>query len=263
MAQAQAPVSREFGQVYAYFGHHKCASLWIRRVFEELSAGLGLKYVAYSSWLVFDPDEKPIDQLYATDFLTAGLSLGARSFAFTDAHPRHVDLFPPGTRSFHVVRDPRDIVVSAYFSHLLSHDIDDFPALARHRKQLAGMPKEQGLYAVMDFLEPMFDDLRQWSQRPDVLEVKLEDLMADEVGGFTGILRFLGLMPQVGTERLAEVLDANSFSRMSGGRTPGVPDNGSHFRKGVAGDWRNHLTDDHLRYFLARHADVLAKYSYL
>jgi hypothetical protein len=54
-------------------------------------------------------------------------------------------------RGFHVIRDPRDMAVSAYFSHLYSHPTADWPELIKHRKILQSLSKREGL--LLEILE--------------------------------------------------------------------------------------------------------------
>ena len=50
---------------------------------------------------------------------------------------------------------------------------------------------------------------------------------------------------------LRELLEDHSFRALSGGRRPGEEDVVSHYRKGIAGDWKNHFTDEHIEKFRA------------
>jgi hypothetical protein len=47
-----------------------------------------------------------------------------------------------------------------------------------------------------------------------------------------------------------------------GGRKIGEEDEKSHYRKGIAGDWRNHLTDDHVKLFRKCHGDLVERLGY-
>jgi hypothetical protein len=181
-------------------------------------------------------------------------------------------------RAFHVIRDPRDIVVSGYFSHLASHPTDGLPELAAHREHLQAVPKEEGLVLEMEFSRRSLLDMAEWDYgRPEILELKLEDLAARPYDGFVRIFQHLELLsdeePSSGRElvtvslrrllnRLSSrrglgslrrpmpatgeiVLGAtygNRFEAKTRGRRAGAEDTSSHYRKGVAGDWINHLS---------------------
>jgi len=63
-------------------------------------------------------------------------------------------------------------------------------------------------------------------------------------------------------EMLKEVLEKNSYEKLSKGRKKGEEDTSSHYRKGVAGDWKNHFNERHIRYFKNAMNDILVKYGY-
>jgi lipopolysaccharide transport system ATP-binding protein len=46
----------------------------------------------------------------------------------------------------------------------------------------------------------------------------------------------------VSKEFLRAAVRDTRFERLSGGRQPGQEDPAAHFRKGIAGDWRNYFT---------------------
>lgn len=61
---------------------------------------------------------------------------------------------------------------------------------------------------------------------------------------------------------LKEILTKKSFRRLSGGRRRGQENVQSHYRKGIPGDWRNHLEAVHIRAFKSDHNDLLVKLGY-
>ncbi|WP_434972483.1 sulfotransferase domain-containing protein [Longibacter sp.] len=114
--------------------------------------------------------------------------------AYTNANVDHVRDLPP-MRAFHVVRDPRDVLVSAYFSHLHSHPTENWPKLVEHRYRLQSMSKEEGLMREMVFSEPTFDDMYTWDyDRRDVMEVHLEALSPSPESGFRDIFAFMNML---------------------------------------------------------------------
>ncbi|MEZ4695548.1 MAG: sulfotransferase domain-containing protein [Rhodothermales bacterium] len=200
----------------------------------------------------------------------------------------------PGSRGFHVIRDPRDIIVSAYFSHRNSHPTDGLDHLAAHRERLKSVSKNEGLLLEMEFSGSELDDLRSWDyDNPDVMELKMEHLTTRSYEQFIEIFRFLDLLDEESSylasrrlgvffgamrNRLAKRSSALSgltrqtkatpelllgrvfdhrFEKTSGGRKKGIEDPKSHYRKGVAGDWKNHFTPEHCRAFLKRFDGLL------
>jgi hypothetical protein len=181
-------------------------------------------------------------------------------------------------REFHVIRDPRDVLVSAYFSHKTSHPTAIWPALEAQRRCLTSLSVEDGLLATLDFIGPVFEDMMSWADAPsDVLEVRFDELVTNPLDSFVRVFAHLGLLRddvasvrrlvpetltaaatmmahRIGAGRfvmhlgklsvplLAYCVDCYRFSRLAKGRLPGSEDLSSHFRKGVTGDWVNHFT---------------------
>lgn len=174
---------------------------------------------------------------------------------------------------FHVIRDPRDIAVSSYFSHRYSHPNSDWPHLSVLRERLERVSKEEGLILDLDFIDrDVFQALETWDYRqPRVLELRMEDLAGCPREGFLDVFRFLGIMAEGSSpnaagrlppEALDRILEACRFEVLSGGRRTGEEDSRHHFRKGVPGDWRNHFTPAVKDYFKRRYARLLIRLGY-
>ncbi len=264
---------------YCYFGHHKCASTWFASILHAACQDLGF------SWNTIGKLHQRCDD--PLDFLL-----------FRNATK---EIIPGGKiRGFHVIRDPRDILVSAYFSHLYSHPTDVWEQVSGVRKQLSELTIEEGLIYEMDFIREVFDSIFNWDyDREDILELKMERVMQDPYGIWIEIFDFLGLLPgkppsrtkriwkdiqavmnavrrppsdsgkagwiRPGTltpERILGIADTFHFRRLTQGRKQGQEDKKSHFRKGVAGDWKNHFTEKATEVFKERFGDGLIKLGY-
>lgn len=175
----------------AYFGHHKCASQWLAAVVRDVCARTGLREVGMSR-IEDSPDVSSLTEFVARtrpDFLL-----------YLNADFREVAGLGP-LRGFHVVRDPRDVVVSAYFSHLHSHPLDTWPGLDEHRRRLQALDRREGLLLEMDFSRRVLEEMDSFrAGRPDVLEVRLEDLVDAPEQRLVEIMAFLGLV-RPGQER--------------------------------------------------------------
>ncbi len=165
---------------------------------------------------------------------TRPLAVGER----TPANVEHLDLIWalfPAARFIHVIRDPRDVAVSLW----------------HHGRRIneGGFAREYG--SVDALAEHLAEGWTSWMQRSELLgksnpalycEVRYEDLLNDGATALKRLLEFLGT-PATDAE-VAECLQAAAFEKLSGGRGRGEEDQGSHFRKGVSGDWRKHLASD-------------------
>jgi hypothetical protein len=183
-------------------------------------------------------------------------------------------------KGFHVIRDPRDIAVSSYFSHRYSHPTDGWPALAKHRVNLEKAEKSEGLFLDMEFIrQGVLKHLRKWDYHlPNVMEVKMEELTGNPLEKFIEIFDYLGILEdksslfrrsdpgssgqRISLKALGKIIHKKRFSALSGGREKGEEDVKNHFRKGISGDWMNHFNDDHKQYFKENHNDLLIKLGY-
>ena len=138
----------------------------------------------------------------------------------------------PGAKCVHIVRDPRDAAVSSY------HHARWF-APPELRSQMLSKP-DYVLHYLDVWNETIVRALAYAEQYPDrYFEFRYEDLIERTAPTLAGVFRFLGVDH---SEEIAErCARAASFEKLSGGRARGQENAESFFRKGVAGDWRNHL----------------------
>jgi lipopolysaccharide transport system ATP-binding protein len=142
-------------------------------------------------------------------------------------------------RTFFVMRDLRDTLVSWYFSLKLSHSPNEF--VDQFRARLASLPPDEGLrFLIENRLDGMGWIQQTWLES-DALIVRYEDLLADEHGVFKRIFEYCEL--DVPDERRREIVDRQSFEHRAG-RRRGEEDPANHWRKGIAGDWRNHFSPE-------------------
>jgi len=284
----------------AYFGHHKCASTWIDNILRDVSIEAGLRYRPLVD------HQTPQGHGPLTDY-TATLP---RDELGLHARREQIDLLGcftadwtqverlSGVRGVHVIRDPRDIIVSGYFSHKNSHPVEHLPHMAAHRERLRAVSKEEGLLLEMDYAASEMADLASWNyDHPDILELKMEELTSQPYEGFLEIFSFLGVLedrpytlaermrtwstalrnrlaqqhprlealqqrvPVTGELLLGRVFD-HRYSKKAGGRSKGTANTQSHYRKGVSGDWRNHFTPGHVQAFKDRFGTLVSDLGY-
>lgn len=270
----------------AFFGHHKCMTWTTERILRRACMMAGLSSLRLSHGSRFNYDLGRYLSAHPVDFVF-----------YTNADARCLgDLGI--LRGFHIVRDPRDIVASAYFSHLHSHPTHEWTQLTQHRQRLQQVSKNEGLLLELQFRRSQFEAMEQWNdERADILELRMEDMIANFENGYVRVFEFLGLRAKsrnlfrrlaLGTAALNNQLHCYSrglwpvglktravppgalarairgcrFEKMSGGRQPGQEDSTSHFRKGTAGDWRNHFTAEHIAFFKRHYNALLLKLGY-
>lgn len=124
--------------------------------------------------------------------------------AYTNADLKYINIPANSLKGFHIVRDPRDMIVSAYFSHLYSHSIEYWPELEQYRSRLKRLDHDEGLFYVMDYMPRMvidgdtiavFDQMMNWDyNQANILEIRFEDLVTSPYYGIVQIFEFLGLI---------------------------------------------------------------------
>lgn len=181
--------------------------------------------------------------------------------ADVNAELSHLIRFRP-RRAFHVIRDPRDLAVSAYFSHKISHPEDEW--LEAQRKLLNQVNIEEGMQASIDFRSKQFRRMAEWNYaNPDIYEVRFERLIEEPLAQFSRIFEFMSLLPDrlspAALQRTIEYLD---FRRMSDGRKKGVEKVDHHYRSGTPGDWRRYFSESNKRYFKQMYGELLISLGY-
>ena len=268
-------------RLLAYFGHHKCGSTWISSILTEVSNFLGLKDGVVHDEHMFNYD--------LNNFVKKNNIL---FISYTNASIKYIENLPK-FRGFHVVRDPRDIVVSAYYSHLYSHPTDRSEKLAVLKEKLKVVTASEGLLLEMDFLKNVLTQMETWDyEASNILEIKMEEMIGNPYESFMDIFNFLGihckkegfinysnflfkkafnkvnrnLFPgylfNPPPEKLLQIIHRNRFSQKSGGRKRGQEDIQNHYRKGIAGDWKNHFEKKHIDYFKERYNNLLIQLGY-
>lgn len=284
-------------ETLAFFCHHKCASTYISKILRQVTHSLGLtmhkEFLSQRLPLGYEkyPEQvqrinRAYNSIYKSNYQV--LFHGNADNAVVEM------LLKRGTfKGVHVIRDPRDLLVSAYFWHRankilvhtgLNHWIKD------RYEQLNSMPNlEAGLLLELDFCECYFQSFAEWDYQSDaILEVRFEQLISDPTHTFTQMFNFVGIpfvkqlhvrqdtstslgllhsvpfscnaaKPKV---RMDNLFKANSYEIVSNGRKPGEEMIGHKYRIGKAGDWKNHFTPRVVNGFKQRYGDLLIKLGY-
>jgi hypothetical protein len=270
--------------LFAYFGHHKAATTWLSNIVRNICAELNWKVCYVSNPKMFNFKLNEFVQENKVDFL-----------CYTNANFKYVKELD-NFRGFHVIRDPRDVIVSGYFSHRYSHPTNRWPELIEHRSKLENLSKQEGLLLEMEFSQRFLEEMYTWDYSlSNVYEIKMENLVNDPYNEIIQACYFLDIvheptfkerfsyitamflnraleksgnfsfsmsMNKIPEERLLRLIYKNQFSRKSKGRDQGKEDKRSHYRKGVSGDWKNHFNQEHVSVFKKKYNQILIKLGY-
>jgi hypothetical protein len=232
----------------------KTASQWFRAIFNDPAfyAHTGLEIEPYRELglrqAAFDgpfPKRKIVTALYIS-------------------YPTYLSIEKPKNyKTFFVLRDPRDTVVSWYFHGKNSQStIAPMPELKRN---LTRLDLRDGLKYMIDKLEEFgsFEAQRSWLEvesRPDIQLFRYEDLSGDNPGFLRRLFRYLDVdMPE---EDFRALTSRHTFKKHSGGRDQGEEDQFAHSRKGIVGDWKNYFDDDVIEHFRNVTGDTLELLGY-
>jgi hypothetical protein len=232
-----------------FFGHHKFASRLFRLgVFKLIANNHGWDVVSYKVRSPpFHFSDLPDLDLHNIDFERlrspepAVINLLNSSAAVVSA----IDAASPDFRGLRVLRDPRQVLVSAYFHHRDGHPTEGGPGwvwdkLAADRPILQKLPVEDGLLYELDNITASVLDDQVLAWRPDsrILEARVEDINIDREAFLVQLKRHLELRS-----------------------VPDV-DWGSTFSDSGAQDWSAHFTPKVTEIFKSRYGQALINMKY-
>ena len=232
-------------------------------VSEDLKVWHGLPWNMWSDG--YEKDLRALSRLSVDYFLSKEVARTGRKIV-GDKSPQHTENLDeihelyPDARIVHIVRDGRDVAVSAmHHWWRLSKDREGgifelTPEELRLRDEY--VKNRQGFLASgrSIFTEERLTQLAsRWDHRTgkgrrdgatlygeQYLEIRYEDLLLDTPTVLGQVLKFLGASSE---DRVIErCLRSSDFERTSN-RRQGEEDPVSFFRKGVAGDWREVFTE--------------------
>ena len=250
----RSPPTPSFDNVY-YCCSQKTGSQWLKQVLIDPAffqatglwvlpyVALGMKYAQVDRAV---PLHTVLTHLYA-------------SYGTYAAIPK-----PARFKTFYIVRDPRDAVVSWYYSARFSHNlIDPIPWL---RERLNAVDFEDGIIFLIDALAEwgFFECQRSWftdgRSDPAVRIFRYEDLAKDEVAFLRDLFGYLEV--GMSDEAFTSLSERHAFVRYAKGRNKGMEDQNSHYRRGSSGDWQEKFTDRVRDHFYATTGDLTAVLGY-
>jgi hypothetical protein len=231
-----------------HVAHHRAGTVWFFNIYREVAHAYGLRVAEFPTTDVVPP----------------------RTDVALYEHSRTVnrgDIGDRAIRGTHLIRDPRDVIVSSYFYHRWTseswvHVPDPRYGGLSLQEYLRSMSKADGLMAeVRRYLNREAPEVVAWNYgQPDILELRYEEVLADEDGTFRRMFGFLGFSAD-GIDRAVSIARSQSFHRLTGRRL-GQVGSDQHLRSGEPGQWKEHFETEHLEVFNEGAGDLLARLRY-
>lgn len=171
----------------------------------------------------------------------------------------------------YVVRDGRDIMVSAYYYMLKITPGANNDRALKYRKNLGfddidnieeRLPKFMEYfmenYTVLGKRTTWQDHIKLHLHNDKIKFIKYEDLLSDSAKELSEALAFLDRPYSTNLESIAQEFTFENQSK----RKAGQEDKTSFLRKGIAGDWKNKFTKEAAEVFEHYAGDVLRELAY-
>lgn len=166
----------------------------------------------------------------------------------------HHSILPQHKNPIAIVRDGRDVMISAYYHFLISKGEEISFLVKKWRKLMPFENYENVAKNLPQFIEVFFKNYEvgrknvTWSayihellQKQNILIVKYENLLSRPYEELKRTLEHLQINRT--DEQINEAISFYSFQNQAN-RMPGNEDVASFLRKGISGDWKNKFTKE-------------------
>lgn len=170
-------------------------------------------------------------------------------------------------RCIHVIRDPRDVVISGCFYHVKTTEKwankprKEFGG-KNYREAIAEQPTDHDklVFEMEHTGMKSITDMTSWNyQDPDVFEARYEDLIDDtEFKVFRPMMEFIGFRGGE-LDKALEIVQANS---LFGGASPEGAKDPHHVRSGESRQWPRTFTPELKAEFKRIHPEALQRLGY-
>jgi hypothetical protein len=230
--------------------HHKTGTVWMSTVFKAIASDIGAKYVEFRS------QYEQLAEALRPPFVLFNYDSDFREHS-------HI-LGRDDVRVLHLIRDPRDVLISAMHYHKKSQETwlhEPVPGYDnvtyQHRLNALATPFEQYVFEMENSTESTLRDMSKWQYgRANCFEARYEDLRLDvQMGYWARIMDFLGFdeaEQQIGWQRFWQNSLFGNVARFAH----------KHVRSGDVAQWKREFTPELAKAFIERFPTVLQSLEY-
>ena len=244
-------------QAFLLFGIHKCGSTLMNKVFMDICRHTNIPYVAISK-AAFQ-EGIPASVWGKCESLNSILMDGYCYGGFRSLSPfmRGND-FVNQRKKILLVRDPRDAIVSAYFSFSKSHRKPGGGAALKKFLEMREKIQELDIesYAIEHSaqVKRAFNNYhKHFGQDPLLKVYRYEDIIFNKESWITDMLDFLDISLEA--EQVTAIAKKHDI-------VPGAENSDQHIRKVKPGDHREKLTSETIDKLNNSLSDILERYGY-
>ena len=223
--------------------YHKIGTYWLARILRGISDEYGMTFQNCEQY-----------------------ELRKRTDIFLEDHScLDFSKLPPYVGS-HMIRDPRDVVISGYFYHLWTNE--DWAHIHRkeygnlsYQQYLNSLDQDEGILAEIKRSINNIREMAAWNyNNPNFIEIKYEDLITNEQAVFYQIFKKYGFNEEA-IQTSLKIAEGFSFKNMAK-RAVGEKKKKSHLRSGKPGEWKTLFNEKHKSYFKELTRDAIVKLGY-
>jgi len=165
---------------------------------------------------------------------------------------------PERYKTIYVIRDPRELIVSWYYSMKFSHGL--MGKVYKHRKNLNNMNEDEGIMYCINHFQLKLSFMKDWvlnCNDENVVFVRFEDLTKKPKEEFSNLFQNLGI--KIEEEVLHKVLDNYSKDKMRKRQSAtkvSKQTKHSHYRDKPTG-WKEMFNDEHIKQFKSINGNVV------
>ena len=166
-----------------------------------------------------------------------------------------INKFLPGRKKIILLRDPRDILVSLYYSFKYSHHIPDQNTYIKNiHLLLQNLDIDEFVIQQKNDIKMELDSYYEIDKLDSVKLFRYEDVILSKKQWIKDICNFLGL--SLNANEVQEILDRYDI-------IPTNENEKSHIRRVIPGDYLNKLYPETIDYLNEYFRDFLVKYNYI